>query len=111
MKSKYIIFTIIIAAIVGAIFFLSSQKPGNSIFNGTIGETIPAAMPTSSEAQARIVAKVKQYSRPHEITDPTGFVNTEPLKLTDLIGKKVIMIDFWTYSCINCQRTLPYLNA
>ncbi|PIY80623.1 MAG: hypothetical protein COY80_02020 [Candidatus Pacebacteria bacterium CG_4_10_14_0_8_um_filter_42_14] len=35
--------------------------------------------------------------------------NSEPLKLADLKGK-VVLVDFWTYSCINCQRTLPYLR-
>src|SRR3989344_415775 len=36
--------------------------------------------------------------------------NSEPLKLADLKGK-VVVIDFWTYSCINCQRTFPYLKS
>ncbi len=35
--------------------------------------------------------------------------NSEPLSLAELKGK-VVIIDFWTYSCINCQRTLPYLR-
>ncbi|MEN9558607.1 MAG: hypothetical protein RL141_976 [Candidatus Parcubacteria bacterium] len=46
-----------------------------------------------------------------EIEQPAGFVNSEPFALKDLIGKKVILLDFVTYSCINCQRTFPYLNA
>jgi len=46
-----------------------------------------------------------------EIVNPSGFVNATPFKLADLIGKKVILVDFMTYSCINCQRTFPYLNA
>jgi cytochrome c biogenesis protein CcdA/thiol-disulfide isomerase/thioredoxin len=33
-----------------------------------------------------------------------------PLSLTGLRGK-VVLVDFWTYSCINCQRTLPHLEA
>ncbi|HUX40315.1 MAG TPA: cytochrome c biogenesis protein DipZ [Rectinemataceae bacterium] len=33
-----------------------------------------------------------------------------PLTLADLRGK-VVLIDFWTYSCVNCIRTLPYLKA
>ncbi len=45
-----------------------------------------------------------------EIRDPAGFVNSEPFELADLIGDKVILLDFMTYSCINCQRTFPYLN-
>lgn len=35
--------------------------------------------------------------------------NSEPLTLDQLKGK-VVIIDFWTYSCINCQRTMPYLR-
>jgi len=33
-----------------------------------------------------------------------------PLMLDDLKGQ-VVLVDFWTYSCINCQRTFPYLTA
>jgi cytochrome c biogenesis protein CcdA/thiol-disulfide isomerase/thioredoxin len=44
-----------------------------------------------------------------EIVDPSGFVNTEPFKLEDIVGEKVILLDIMTYSCINCQRTFPYL--
>lgn len=36
--------------------------------------------------------------------------NGKPLTLQQLRGK-VVMIDFWTYSCINCIRTLPYLKS
>jgi len=59
----------------------------------------------------RIQAKIKKYERAKEITTPDGFVNTDSVKVADLVGKKVILVDFWTYSCINCERTLPYLNA
>ncbi len=39
-----------------------------------------------------------------------GWLNTtEPLTLAGLRGK-VVLVDFWTYSCINCRRTVPYLN-
>ncbi len=34
----------------------------------------------------------------------------KPLSLASLRGR-VVLVDFWTYSCINCIRTLPYLNA
>jgi thiol-disulfide isomerase/thioredoxin len=36
--------------------------------------------------------------------------NSKPLTNEALAGK-VVLVDFWTYSCINCLRTLPYLNA
>jgi thiol-disulfide isomerase/thioredoxin len=40
-----------------------------------------------------------------------GYVNTDgkPITLAELKGK-VVLLDIWTYSCINCQRTLPYIN-
>ncbi len=46
-----------------------------------------------------------------EIVNPAGFVNSAPFKLADFVGKKVILIDFIDYSCINCERTFPYLNS
>lgn len=48
-----------------------------------------------------------------EITEPSGFINTQgkPVTLADYRGSHVVLVDFWTYSCINCQRTLPYLTA
>lgn len=39
----------------------------------------------------------------------TNWLNSDPLTLKDLKGK-VVLIDFWTYSCINCIRTFPYLT-
>jgi thiol-disulfide isomerase/thioredoxin len=35
--------------------------------------------------------------------------NSKPLTLASLRGK-VVLVDFWTYSCINCQRTIPFLR-
>lgn len=37
------------------------------------------------------------------------WINTAPLSMEELKGK-VVLIDFWTYSCINCIRTLPYIT-
>jgi thiol-disulfide isomerase/thioredoxin len=39
----------------------------------------------------------------------TGWVNSAPLTLADLRGK-VVLVDFWEYTCVNCLRTLPYLR-
>jgi thiol-disulfide isomerase/thioredoxin len=38
------------------------------------------------------------------------WINSTPLSLEALRGK-VVLVDFWTYSCINCLRTLPYVKA
>jgi cytochrome c biogenesis protein CcdA/thiol-disulfide isomerase/thioredoxin len=43
----------------------------------------------------------------------TAWLNTpggKPLTMSELRGK-VVLVDFWTYSCINCQRTLPHVEA
>lgn len=45
-----------------------------------------------------------------EFSKISGYINTVPIKLSDLKGK-IVLVDFWTYSCINCIRTIPYLNA
>ncbi len=39
-----------------------------------------------------------------------AWINSQPLTLAQLRGK-VVLVDFWTYSCINCLRTLPHLKA
>jgi cytochrome c biogenesis protein CcdA/thiol-disulfide isomerase/thioredoxin len=42
---------------------------------------------------------------------PTGaWINSKPLTIAGLRGK-VVLVDFWTYSCINCLRTLPHLES
>jgi thiol-disulfide isomerase/thioredoxin len=40
----------------------------------------------------------------------TGWLNSPPLTLEGLRGR-VVLVDFWTYSCINCLRTLPWVRA
>lgn len=47
-----------------------------------------------------------------ELTGITKWLNTEgkQIKLSDLKGK-VVLIDFWTYTCINCIRTLPHVTS
>ena len=44
-----------------------------------------------------------------EIIPGGAWFGTKPLTIQSLKGK-VVLIDFWTYTCINCQRTLPYLK-
>jgi cytochrome c biogenesis protein CcdA/thiol-disulfide isomerase/thioredoxin len=39
-----------------------------------------------------------------------AWLNSPPLSEADLKGK-VVLVDFWTYSCINCLRTIPYIRA
>ncbi|RJQ28989.1 thiol-disulfide isomerase [Candidatus Parcubacteria bacterium] len=55
--------------------------------------------------------KSKLLVRAKEITTPDGFINTDKITIGEHVGKSVVLLDIWTYSCINCQRTIPYLNA
>ena len=45
-----------------------------------------------------------------DFTGVTGWINSQPLSVQELRGK-VVLVDFWTFSCINCQRTLPVLRT
>jgi len=50
-----------------------------------------------------------QFKKAPEFTQVTGYINTNPIKLSDLKGK-VVLVHFWTYTCINCIHTIPHLN-
>jgi len=77
---------------------------------------------STAGTEQRLIAQLAQPThRPSEIVDTdapempplsgaTQWLNSEPLNREMLRGK-VVLVDFWTYSCINCLRTLPYLKA
>ncbi len=41
----------------------------------------------------------------------SGYINTTPEELQEIMQNKVVLYDIWTYTCINCIRTIPYINA
>lgn len=45
-----------------------------------------------------------------DFTGGGQWLNSEPLSLQKELKGKVVLVDFWTYSCINCIRTLPYIE-
>jgi len=45
-----------------------------------------------------------------ELTGAVGWINSPPLNREQLQGH-VVLVDFWTYSCINCLRSIPYVRA
>ena len=45
-----------------------------------------------------------------ELVGTQAWINSEPLQVDELRGK-VVLIDFWTYTCVNCIRTLPFLKV
>jgi thiol-disulfide isomerase/thioredoxin len=102
---KYLSLIIVLAVIGGAIYYLESQKA----FRSTSG--INSDITIELNGDARKMEKAREFEVAKEISTPDGFINTDDINITGLIGKKVILLDIWTYSCINCQRTLPYINA
>jgi cytochrome c biogenesis protein CcdA/thiol-disulfide isomerase/thioredoxin len=55
-------------------------------------------------------SELDDYGPAPEFREVTAWLNSEPLSFESLRGK-VVLLDFWTYSCINCLRTLPYLRS
>lgn len=78
-------------------------------------EKLRGDQPTENDARTSDVGKPLFDLQPKgvpapEIVSGGVWISSTPLSLKELRGK-VVLIDFWTYSCINCQRTLPYLRA
>ena len=53
----------------------------------------------------------KQLKKSPELHGIKGYINTSDYEFKNLIRDNVVLYDFWTYSCINCIRTLPYITA
>ena len=71
---------------------------------------IPASIDSKNGTTISHIDK-SQFKKAPDFAKITGYINTEEgqsINLKDLKGK-VVLVDFWTYSCINCIRTLPYL--
>lgn len=92
MISQRFVVLLVVVAIIGAIFYLEGSKAKRGNLKSMVSNT-----------GSKNIYK--------EIANPSGYINTDKITIGELIGKKIILVDFWTYSCINCQRTLPYLNA
>jgi len=55
-------------------------------------------------------SSLEDFGPAPEVKGLSRWINSEPLTLKKLRGK-VVLVDFWTYSCINCLRTLPHVKA
>jgi thiol-disulfide isomerase/thioredoxin len=67
------------------------------------------AILSSAKAEPKIIDGVSDFYPAPEISGTQQWFNSRPQKIAHLKGK-VVLIDFWTYSCINCLRTLPHIN-
>lgn len=101
MDKRTIALICVLILIALAIVFLQQFSPNKSY----AGTSVAAGNRTAINTE-----KALKYQHAIEIAKPQGFINADNITISSLIGKKVILVDFWTYSCINCQRTIPYLN-
>ena len=79
----------------------------------TFGSSLPSLNFTKTTPEAPAVHLVGGLPTPYPAPEFAGidaWLNSPPLTMQSLKGK-VVLVDFWTYSCINCVRTLPYLTA
>ena len=61
--------------------------------------------------EERIAIKEDEFQRAREITGSTGLINTDGVSIKDAVGEKVVLVEFWTYSCFNCQNAQPHING
>lgn len=89
------------------VFLVNNTSFGNlgvDLEEKLFGEEI--TMPDSEE-DTMMLPKI---TRAPEFVQTGTWHNSEPLSMKELRGK-VVLVDFWTYSCINCIRTLPYIQG
>ncbi len=75
----------------------------------------PDGVPVPSSGGVKLLSaeeKKRIFPVANDISTPNGFINTQgkPISISEFKGKKVVLLDIWTYSCINCIRTIPRLN-
>ena len=123
IKSAVIV-GIIVAVAIGAIgaYFnsLDMSKPTSTPTQANniqvTNETIPSNGNTSTTQTIANTLTLPPIDESHNFKAPdlvgiSGYINTTPDDLKNAMKNKVVLYDFWTYSCINCIRTLPYITA
>jgi len=88
---------------------LQTKVPGYANWVQTAIEGNATAKDKLASLNGAKTAESKYHEAP-DIQGISAWINTAPLTMQALRGK-VVLVDFWTYSCINCLRTLPYLKS
>jgi cytochrome c biogenesis protein CcdA/thiol-disulfide isomerase/thioredoxin len=92
----------------------SGHLAGGTTTRSTTTTTAPGT-PATATHRVFMASKTNlpALGRAPDFTGITAWFNTprdQPLTLHDLRGK-VVLVDFWTYSCVNCQRALPHVEG
>ena len=108
LKTALVMGMILIAAIGGISTYFSSLEPQIQKTQNQSDEDIQ----TQNKETSKIPKIDKSvFKKAPELVGIAGYINTTPVDLKESMKDKVILYDFWTYSCINCIRTLPYITA
>ena len=86
--------------------FVSTAKAEENLI-GTLGPKNPTFVPVST---AETTPALSDEGPMPDLSGAVGWINSPALSSKSLRGK-VVVIDFWTYSCINCLRALPYVEG
>ena len=104
MKSKIYFYIVIVAVLIAAaaVYVDKSVKINVGPLPTVIKQNVQNLLPNQS-------VSLSDYGQAPDFKKGDTWLNSQPLTISDLKGK-VVLIDFWTYSCINCIRTLPYVT-
>ncbi len=75
---------------------------------GLVGAVIPGFCDDVARAAPPVTVAAAQATAPN-FSGITNWFNSKPLDIADLRGK-VVLVDFWTYGCVNCVNTLPHVT-
>ena len=80
---------------------------------GMIFASLDEAQSTDTLTQMDSLSKIDKsgFKKAPDLVGIAHHINTTPEELAEEIKGKVVLYDIWTYSCINCIRTLPYITA
>ncbi len=103
MKKIYIYIFIAAILIVSAGIYVDNSTKIN------LGQISQLQNKNSNTPTNDAVTSLGDYGQAPDFKKGDNWLNSQPLTIADLKGK-VVLIDFWTFSCINCIRTLPYVT-
>lgn len=110
-----IIIAIVVSVGIGGIgyYFTTLDKPKEVVTQVPTNNNKQGSTNVDSSASSTKTTQIdeSQYPVAPDLTGISGYVNTTPEDLKAAMKDKVVLYDFWTYSCINCIRTFPYLKA
>ncbi|WP_427034359.1 cytochrome c biogenesis protein/redoxin [Enterobacter cloacae] len=87
----------------------SVLKGANGVADRLENSLLTLAKPATAPVKLQPVLMTEPSSQLPSLSGGTGWVNGDPVTSDSLRGK-VVLIDFWTWDCINCQHTLPHVR-